>query len=92
MTDEELKKMWLDAGGDFHGPNIETGTMPESSLIPFLRDLLHNSYSKGIREGYAEGLGISPVGPTLAKQILAQLNHVSKCNCWACETMRVIAK
>lgn len=39
-TDNELKVMWYDAGGSFHGPNIETGSMPESKLIPFLRKLI----------------------------------------------------
>ncbi len=37
MTDDELRAMWREAGGRFHGPNIETGTMPESILLPFLR-------------------------------------------------------
>lgn len=39
VTDDELRKMWRDAGGRFHGPHVETGTMPESLLLPFLRNL-----------------------------------------------------
>lgn len=39
-TEEELRKMWHDAGGRFHGPNVEQAIMPEYKLIPFLRKLL----------------------------------------------------
>lgn len=35
----ELRGMWYGAGGMFHGPNVETGTMPEHKLLPFLRSL-----------------------------------------------------
>jgi len=38
-SDGTLRKMWRDAGGRFYGPNVETGTMPESELLPFLRAL-----------------------------------------------------
>ncbi len=38
-TDDDLRALWRQAGGQFHGPNIETGTMPESALLPFLRKL-----------------------------------------------------
>jgi hypothetical protein len=39
LSDDELRAMWRKAGGSFHGPNVETGTMPESVLLPFLRAL-----------------------------------------------------
>jgi hypothetical protein len=39
VTNDELRQLWKEAGGEFHGPNIETGTMPESKLLPFLRQL-----------------------------------------------------
>lgn len=39
-TDDEIRALWREQGGSFHGPNIETGTMPESKLLPFLRRLL----------------------------------------------------
>lgn len=39
FTDFELRKLWRQAGGGFHGPRVETGTMPESKLLPFLRAL-----------------------------------------------------
>jgi hypothetical protein len=40
MTDSELRDLWRKAGGNFHGPRIETGTMPEAALLPFLRGLV----------------------------------------------------
>lgn len=40
LTDDELRARWRAAGGNFHGPHVETGTMPESMLLPFLRDLV----------------------------------------------------
>jgi hypothetical protein len=39
LLDEELRKLWRKAGGEFHGPCVETGTMPEAQLLPFLRSL-----------------------------------------------------
>jgi len=39
MNDDELRALWRKAGGDFHGPRVETGTMPEAKLLPFLREL-----------------------------------------------------
>jgi len=39
-TDAELRRMWRGAGGGFHGPNVEHGTMPEDLLLPFIRTLL----------------------------------------------------
>lgn len=38
----DLRGMWYGAGGAFHGPNVETGTMPEAKLLPFLRSLASN--------------------------------------------------
>ncbi len=40
LTDAHLRKLWIEAGGDFFGPNIETGSMPESKLLPLLRRLI----------------------------------------------------
>jgi hypothetical protein len=34
-----LRAWWRAQGGSFHGPNIETGKMPEAKLIPLLRRL-----------------------------------------------------
>jgi hypothetical protein len=38
-TDDYLRGVWRAMGGSFHGPITETGTMPESKLLPFLRSL-----------------------------------------------------
>jgi hypothetical protein len=38
-SDDLLRAQWMAAGGEFHGPNVETGTMPETLLLPFLRAL-----------------------------------------------------
>lgn len=40
ITDDQLRAIWRDAGGGFHGPRVETGTMPEAKLLPFLRSLI----------------------------------------------------
>lgn len=39
-TDDCLREYWRRLGGSFHGPHIETGTMPESKLLPMLKYLL----------------------------------------------------
>lgn len=39
ITNEKLRKFWRAMGGEFHGPNVETGTMPEAKLLPLLRVL-----------------------------------------------------
>lgn len=39
-TDNCLREYWRRLGGDFHGPNVETGTMPEAKLLPMLKYLL----------------------------------------------------
>lgn len=40
LDDEAMRRLWRTAGGEFHDPRVETGTMPESKLLPFLRTLL----------------------------------------------------
>jgi len=39
-SDHALRALWRYAGGRLHGPNVETGTMPEAKLLPFLRHLV----------------------------------------------------
>ena len=39
-SDEDLRAMWRAAGGIFHGPIVETGTMAEMQLLPFLKSLI----------------------------------------------------
>lgn len=41
-TDRSLRKLWREAGGCFFGPIVETGSMPESDLLPFLRSLIQH--------------------------------------------------
>lgn len=38
-TDDDLRRLWREAGGRFFGPRVETGAMPEERLLPFLRSL-----------------------------------------------------
>lgn len=45
MNDDQLRKLWTDAGGRFHGPNVETGYVSESLLLPFLRTLRADFHS-----------------------------------------------
>lgn len=40
LSDDDLRRLWRAVGGRFHGPRVETGTMPEAKLLPFLRSLL----------------------------------------------------
>ncbi len=36
-TDDQLRQWWKQNGGSFHGPNVETGFMPERKLLTLLR-------------------------------------------------------
>lgn len=40
MSNDKLRQLWIEAGGAFHGPRVETGTMPEAKLLSFLRKLM----------------------------------------------------
>lgn len=40
ISDDELREVWRSNGGDFHGPNVETGTMEEAKLLPMLRNIV----------------------------------------------------
>ena len=40
ITDAELRSIWLNAGGTFHGPITETATMTEARIFDFIKDLL----------------------------------------------------
>lgn len=39
-SDDAIRDLWRNSGGKFHGPHVETGTMPEENLIKFLRTIL----------------------------------------------------
>lgn len=64
MTDDELRALWREAGGDFHGPNVETGTMPEAKLLPLLRRLAQEREKVDSADMCLEAV-------TLARQTLA---------------------
>lgn len=40
LAEEEIRALWLAAGGSFHGPIVATATMPYESMINFIRGLL----------------------------------------------------
>lgn len=40
MNDDAIRNEWRAAGGDIHGPNVETVTMPEADYFKFRRSLL----------------------------------------------------
>lgn len=39
LDDDSLRDWWRQRGGEFHGPNIEHGSIRESLLLPLLREL-----------------------------------------------------
>lgn len=43
LQPEEIRRLWIDAGGKFHGPNVETATIPEKGLFIFINDLIEKS-------------------------------------------------
>ncbi len=44
ITDDSLRALWRQSGGSFHGPNVETGTIPEANLLPLLRKFMEISH------------------------------------------------
>lgn len=46
-ADANLRQLWIQAGGRFHGPHVETATMPEEKLYPFLRSLIRGQNNCG---------------------------------------------
>lgn len=50
---EDFKRIWVEAGGEFHGPNIETGTMPQDKLIPFLYTLARSGIGDKLKSGHS---------------------------------------
>lgn len=68
MSDDELRQMWRDAGGKFHGPITETGTMPESLLLPFLRSMVDAAHAEphAYHDGWADAVKAG-VGPSMAR-------------------------
>jgi len=60
--DFELRERWRAAGGSFHGPCVETGTMPEAQLLPFLRDLAATPALPATEDSSAGDLAEGPDG------------------------------
>lgn len=48
FPDDFIRRLWRLQGGKFHGPRVETGTMPEAKLLPFLRRLLIADSASGV--------------------------------------------
>lgn len=70
ITDKALREFWRSKGGDFHGPFIETGTMPESNLLPFLRELMQaapRGADAGRWEPNKDEMVNTPIGPGVFK-------------------------
>ena len=42
-----LRAFWRALGGTFHGPNVETGKIPEAKLMPLLKEL-YDTRSKAL--------------------------------------------
>lgn len=40
IDDDSLRAFWRKNGGEFHGPIVEHGSIPEAKLLPLLRSLL----------------------------------------------------
>ncbi len=38
MTDEQIRTLWKSKGGSFHGPIVETATIPEERLFEIFRE------------------------------------------------------
>lgn len=55
-TDELVRDCWRAAGGKFHGPNVETGTMPEAKLLPYLRSLYQQIFDLRTAQPPSDGL------------------------------------
>lgn len=49
-TDKQLREFWLLRGGTLHAQNIETGSMPESLLLPLLNELITLQRSEAAQE------------------------------------------
>ena len=54
MSDDDLRRMWREAGGEFYGPNVETGRMPERELLVFLRAYARSERARTIEECVAK--------------------------------------
>jgi hypothetical protein len=51
LSDDDMRDLWRRAGGEFHGPHIETGTLEEEKLLPLLRKMLRGEVVVGDPQG-----------------------------------------
>lgn len=70
LTDDYLRDLWRKAGGEFFGPNIETGMMPEALLLPILRALAEHIEREAI---FGNG-DATPVGMLREPQTMRMVN------------------
>ena len=80
ITDDEIRDLWRSKGGNFHGPIIEIGTMPESLLLPFIRELITDADAKrldfldgNMRLKMSWDVGAAPFGNICVSSVIRPL-------------------
>lgn len=64
ISDDQLRELWRKAGGSFHGPIVEHGSIEEAKLLPFLRSLLQpNAAEVGRLVHEAVAAAVKPLTP-----------------------------
>jgi len=56
LSDSGIRAMWRAAGGEFHGPIVEHGSIKEGDLIRFVRNLYEEARAEGRSEALRDGL------------------------------------
>lgn len=51
MSTEELRAIWLAAGGTFHGRLVEYGSMNEEALYPLLKEVVYARRLEALKRG-----------------------------------------
>lgn len=77
-SDDDLRRLWKDAGGGFYGPKVETGTMVEAKLLPFLRSMVVTPPPSALVIGVDMGEG-KDVTVVLPPAQLARFTHGAHC-------------
>ena len=54
LTDDDLRSEWRAAGGEMHGPRVETVTMPEAAYLKFRRSLATPKPAGAVPDDIAE--------------------------------------
>ena len=71
--DDFFEKQWRKAGGNFHGPRVETGCMEKAKLIPFLRLIYSVGWGSGAGAA-SERVALQEAGREAAESALATAN------------------